>query len=89
MPGVILLPENPLTMTLYLSYPMATMVRMEQTPVMAPVAPYSWQPNFPHIQNLWLKALMITGQAWVSIMQKSDRARFTTNMLEGVRRDFT
>ena len=84
-----MVPEKPLTMTLYLSYPMATMVRMEQTPVMAPVAPYSWQPRLPHIQNLWLKAFMMTGQAWVSIMTKSDRARFTTNMLEGVRRVFT
>ena len=46
-------------------------------------------PRLPHIQNLWRKALMMTGQAWVSIMQKSDRARFTTNMLDGVRRGFT
>ena len=32
---------------------------------------------------------MMTGQACVNIMQKSDRARFTTNMLDGVLRDLT
>ena len=32
---------------------------------------------------------MMTGQAWVNIMQKSDTARFTTNMLDGVLRVLT
>jgi hypothetical protein len=39
-PGVILVPLNPLTMTLYLSNPMTTIVMIEQVPKTAPKHPY-------------------------------------------------
>jgi hypothetical protein len=38
-PGVILVPLNPFTMTLYLSNPMTTIVMIEQVPNTAPKHP--------------------------------------------------
>ena len=46
-------------------------------------------PKGPHIQYLWVKALMMTGSPMVVIIHRSEKARFTTNMLDGVRRDLT
>ena len=46
-------------------------------------------PKAPHIQYLWVKALMMTGRPIVVIMHRSEKARFTTNMLEGVLKLFT
>ena len=46
-------------------------------------------PKGPHIQYLWVKALTMTGSPMVVIIQRSENARFTTNMLEGVRKDLT
>ena len=46
-------------------------------------------PRCPHIQILSVKQLMITLGPWVIIMHKSEKARLTTNMLEGVRKLFT
>ena len=49
----------------------------------------SKSPKGPHIQYLWVKALMMTGSPMVVIIHRSEKARFTTNMLEGVRKDLT
>ena len=46
-------------------------------------------PKGPHIQYRCVKALMMTGTPMVVIMHRSENARFTTNMLEGVRKPFT
>ena len=46
-------------------------------------------PKAPHIQYLWVKALMMTGRPIVVIMHRSEKARFTTNMFDGVLKLFT
>ena len=46
-------------------------------------------PKGPHIQYLWVKALTMTGSPMVVIIHRSEKARFTTNMFDGVRRDLT
>ena len=42
--GVIFTPLNPLQITLYLSYPMTTMERMEMVPKTPPVKAYTLHP---------------------------------------------
>jgi len=43
-PAVILTPLNPLQMTLYLSYPMTTIDRIEMVPKIPPVKAYTLHP---------------------------------------------
>ena len=70
-----------LTMTLYLSYPITTMERMEATPHTAPANPYNLHPKAPQTQYLCMKTLMVTVGPMVVIMIKSEMAKLTTNML--------
>ena len=50
-----------LTMTLYLSYPMNTIVIIEATPVTAPVKAYSLQPQDKQVNTDWLQLLHTEG----------------------------
>ena len=46
-----------------------------------PKQPYNLHPRGPHIKNLLAKALKATNGQCVIIIRKSDKAKFTVNML--------
>ena len=48
-----------------------------------------WWLGEPENRKLWFKHCLLIFQTWVNIMHQSERARLTTNMLDGVLRDLT
>ena len=52
-----------------------------KVPKIPPKQPYNLHPRGPHIKNLEAKALKATNGQCVIIMRKSDKAKFTVNML--------
>ena len=54
-----------------------------------PRKPYSSHPRIPKAQYFPMNTLIKRGGAWVLIMRKSDRAKDTTSMFEGVRKVLT
>lgn len=84
---VIRRPVTPFTITSYLSSAIMHIDQIDAQPKMEPNIPYISHINGPRIQVSKNKFIVIIGQ-FVAIIEKSEKAKFRTSKLAGVRRVF-